>query len=96
MEREYPVVIFGKHPILVLEGEVVDGQMKVPCPFCQNISRRGKKAYHLHGVSDGERVAHCSEKMELEFPSGIIVSNKSYYIKRINEHESEDIASCLV
>lgn len=85
-DREYPVIRWMRNEIVVLDADIVNGQSKVLCPFCSAVAKRGRKVFHLHGVGEGERGSHCCQRdIELQMPSGKIVSNElSYYIRRAN------------
>lgn len=84
VDREYEVIRWGRHDIVVLDAVKVDGQAKAFCPFCTAAEKRGRKVYHLHGVGEGERGCHCCQKdIEIEMPSGRVVSNELTYSLRL-------------
>lgn len=52
----------------------------VPCPFCGT--------GHIHGRSDGHRIAHCASSLQHEYvtaPDGTILYQKHGYILRTHE-----------
>ena len=57
-------------PVLLAEPTGY-GQWRVWCPFCQH--------YHVHGMTEGHRTAHCS--------GGSPFSETGYYIMLASEYE---------
>lgn len=75
--RDYSTLIeyklLGETPVLILRRDKGDELTHI-CPFC------GTK--HIHGTSDGHRIAHCStdSKENVQAPDGQFLFKSDGYI----------------
>lgn len=72
--REYETDSEGILILKCTERQDGCGLITEPCPFC------GKR--HFHGHGEGHRVAHCLETKEITLPSGKVVCNTEYILKK--------------